>query len=247
MLKAIDIVKYFGEFGALRGASAEVRRGEVVAIIGKSGSGKSTFLRCLNHLETIDSGEITVDGETMVSMRDGVTRYADNAMLRRICLKMGMVFQGFHLFPHFSVLKNLTEAQVCVLRRKKQQAKAYAEDILAKVGLSDKRDQYPFQLSGGEKQRVAIARALAMDPEILLFDEPTSALDPGLTQEVLAVIRSLAAEKRTMVVVTHEMAFAREVADRVILMEDGRIVEEGNAKALLGERMSEKMRAFVGV
>ncbi|MCL1795415.1 MAG: amino acid ABC transporter ATP-binding protein [Clostridia bacterium] len=246
MLTASDIVKSFGDFGVLRGVSIEVLRGEVVAVIGKSGSGKSTLLRCLNHLETIDSGEIAVDGETMVSTAEGIARYAGAVTLRRICLKMGMVFQGFHLFPHFSVLRNLTEAQVCVLARKKRDAERYAEEILAKVGLSEKRDLYPFQLSGGEKQRVAIARALAMDPEILLFDEPTSALDPGLTQEVLAVIRSLAAERRTMIVVTHEMAFAREVADRVILMEDGTIVEEGSAKALLGDDMSERMRGFVG-
>lgn len=246
MLKAHDIVKSFDELGVLRGVSMEVRRGEVVAVIGKSGSGKSTLLRCLNHLETIDSGRIEIDGEMMAETIDGRARYAKPETLRRICLKMGMVFQGFHLFPHFSVLRNITEAQIHVLGRTKKEAQEVARSLLAKVGLSDKAAQYPFQLSGGEKQRVAIARALAMDPEILCFDEPTSALDPQLTQEVLSVIRALAEERRTMIVVTHEMAFAREVADRVILMSEGVVVEEGDAKELLGSERSNRMRTFFG-
>ncbi len=247
MLQAEHIVKSFGELGVLRDVSAEVTRGEVVAIIGKSGSGKSTLLRCLNHLETIDSGAILIDGETMVkSGPSGKAEYAPPETLRRICLKMGMVFQGFNLFPHFSVLRNLTEAQVHVLRRSKEEAKANALTLLGKVGLSDKVNQYPYQLSGGQQQRVAIARALALDPEILCFDEPTSALDPQLTQEVLAVIRALAAEKRTMIVVTHEMSFAREVADRVIFMADGVIVEQGPSKEILGAERSERVRAFIG-
>lgn len=246
MLKAENIVKSFGQSGVLRGVSAEVSRGEVVAIIGKSGSGKSTFLRCLNHLETIDKGRIVIDGQVMADTINGNVRYAEPKALRAMCLKMGMVFQGFHLFPHFSVLRNITEAQVCVLSRKKAQAQEYARELLAKVGLADKADSYPYQLSGGEKQRVAIARALAMDPEVLCFDEPTSALDPQLTQEVLAVIRQLSAEQRTMIVVTHEMAFAREVAERVIFMADGVIVEEGSAQALLGDDRSERMRTFMG-
>ncbi len=247
MLAAKDLVKSFGTLGVLRGVSTEIERGEVVAIIGKSGSGKSTLLRCLTHLETIDSGEITIDGETMVQTgAGGKAQYAPADTLRHICLKMGLVFQGFNLFPHFSVLRNITEAQVHVLRRGKKEAEATAMALLEKVGLADKASQYPYQLSGGQQQRVAIARALALDPEILCFDEPTSALDPLLTQEVLAVIRSLAEEKRTMLVVTHEMAFAREVADRVIFMADGVIVEEGPAREVLGAERSEKMRAFIG-
>ncbi|MDL2317461.1 amino acid ABC transporter ATP-binding protein [Eubacteriales bacterium OttesenSCG-928-A19] len=247
MLQAEHIVKSFGELGVLRDVSMQVSRGEIIAIIGQSGSGKSTLLRCLNHLELIDSGTIRIDGEIMAQTdAQGHTDYAPPETLRQICLKMGLVFQNFNLFPHFSVLRNLTEAQVHVLKRPKQQAAETAMSLLEKVGLADKAHQYPFQLSGGQQQRVAIARALALDPEILCFDEPTSALDPQLTQEVLAVIRALARERRTMIVVTHEMAFAREVADRVILMADGVIVEEGEADALLGDSRSERMRAFIG-
>jgi len=247
MLQAKRLVKSFGALGVLRDVTAEISRGEVVAIIGKSGSGKSTLLRCLTHLETIDSGEITIDGETMVRTgTDGKAVYAPPATLRRICLKTGLVFQGFNLFPHFSVIRNLTEAQVRVLKRNKKDAIDTAMRLLDRVGLLEKADQFPYQLSGGQQQRVAIARALALSPEILCFDEPTSALDPLLTQEVLAVIRSLAEEKRTMLVVTHEMAFAREVADRVIFMADGVIVEEGAACDVLGADRSEKIRAFIG-
>ena len=247
MLQANNIVKSFGTLGVLRDVSMEMVAGEVVAVIGQSGSGKSTLLRCLNHLEVIDSGEITVGGETMgQTCPDGRTQYAPPDTLRRICLKMGMVFQNFNLFPHFSVLRNITEAQMHVLQRSRSEAEAYATQLLEKVGLSDKASQYPFQLSGGQQQRVAIARALAMDPEILCFDEPTSALDPLLTQEVLSVIRSLAEEKRTMLVVTHEMAFAREVADRVIFMADGVIVEQGTAEDVLGTEKSARIQAFIG-
>jgi len=247
MLEAKHIVKSFGELRVLRDVSMAVAAGEVVAVIGQSGSGKSTLLRCLNHLETVDSGVITIDGEIMVQTgADSKARYASPETLRRICLKMGMVFQNFNLFPHFSVLRNVTEAQVHVLGRSKPEAEANAMRLLHKVGLGDKARQYPFQLSGGQQQRVAIARALALDPEILCFDEPTSALDPLLTQEVLAVIRGLAEERRTMIVVTHEMAFANDVADRVIFMADGKIVEEGAAKALLGKERSARMRAFIG-
>ena len=247
MLKAEHIVKSFGALGVLRGVSMEVTRGEVVAVIGQSGSGKSTLLRCLNHLETVDSGRIAIDGEVMAETGpDGKARYAPPETLRRICLKMGMVFQNFNLFPHFSVLRNLTEAQVHVLKRSRPGAEQNAARLLDKVGLADKADQYPYQLSGGQQQRVAIARALSLDPEILCFDEPTSALDPLLTQEVLSVIRSLAEEKRTMIVVTHEMAFARDVADRVIFMDDGVVVEEGAAKDVLGTDRSERMRVFLG-
>ena len=223
MLNAVNISKSFGGLQVLRSVSVQVNQGEVLAIIGKSGSGKSTLLRCMNNLEKVDGGTIEIDGQPMV--KEGV--YAPAKDVRRLCLKMGYVFQNFNLFPHMSVLKNLTEAQRCVLGRDKEKAESYARELLRKVGLEEKETAYPCQLSGGQQQRVAIARALAMDPEILCFDEPTSALDPLLTQEVLAVIRALSREKRTMIVVTHEMAFAREVADRVIFMEDGVVAAEG--------------------
>lgn len=223
MLEAIDLRKSFDGLGVLKGVSLSMKKGEVVAVIGRSGSGKSTLLRCLNNLETVDSGTICIDGETMVD-KNG---YAPQKRLRAICLKMGYVFQNYNLFPHFSVLRNLTEAQRCVLGRDRHKADAYARELLKKVGLSDKEAAYPCQLSGGQCQRVAIARALALDPELLCFDEPTSALDPQLTHEVLAVIKGLAAEKRTMLVVTHEMNFAREVADRVVFMEGGVVVAQG--------------------
>ena len=246
MLQAKDIKKQFGENGVLRGVSLTVSRGEVVAIIGRSGSGKSTLLRCINHLETIDSGEIRIDNQTMVSTVGGHAQYADTKALRAICLKMGMVFQDYNLFPHYSVLANLTLPQQKVLGRSAKEAKAVAMELLSKVGLAEKANEYPCNLSGGQCQRVAIARALAMDPQILCFDEPTSALDPQLTQEVLSVIRQLAAEKRTMIVVTHEMNFARDVADRVIYMENGLIVEDGPAQEVLGANRSEAIRAFAG-
>ena len=246
MLQAKDIKKQFGENGVLRGVSLTVSRGEVVAIIGRSGSGKSTLLRCLNHLETIDSGEIAIDGQVMAFTAEGKAQYADPKALRAICLKMGMVFQDYNLFPHYSVLKNLMLPQQKVLRRSAAEAKAKALALLGKVGLAEKADEYPCNLSGGQCQRVAIARALAMDPQILCFDEPTSALDPQLTQEVLSVIRQLAAEKRTMIVVTHEMNFARDVADRVIYMENGLIVEDGPAQDVLGPNRSAAIRAFAG-
>jgi len=247
MLKVDQAYKSFGELGVLRGVSMRVGQGEVDAIIGKSGSGKSTLLRCVNHLDTIDSGSILIGDEEMVTMdAHGKAVYAPPKTLRRICLKMGMVFQNFHLFPHFSVLRNITEAQIHVLKRSKKLAKENAYQLLEKVGLLEKADEYPCNLSGGQQQRVAIARALSLNPEILCFDEPTSALDPQLTQEVLAVIRTLASEKRTMIVVTHEMGFAREVADRIIFMEDGAILEEGNPDVLLGPDRSERIRAFIG-
>ena len=223
MLRAEHLVKGFDGLSVLRDITLSVNQGETVAIIGRSGSGKSTLLRCLNNLERAEGGTIEIDGQPLV--KDGV--YAPEKELRRLCLKMGYVFQNFNLFPHMSVLRNLTEAQCCVLKRNKEKARAYARALLKKVGLSDKESAYPFQLSGGQQQRVAIARALALDPEILCFGEPTSALDPELTQEVLAVIRGLAVEGRTMIVVTHEMSFAREVADRVVYMAEGVIVAEG--------------------
>ena len=247
MLQAINIRKCFGENEVLRGVTVRVSRGEVVAIIGRSGSGKSTLLRCLNHLETVDSGEIFIDGQAMVQTGpDGRAQYRRERDLRGICLKMGLVFQDYNLFPHYRVLRNLTAPQQFVLRRSRQDAAQKAMTLLEKVGLADKAGEYPCNLSGGQRQRVAIARALAMDPEILCFDEPTSALDPQLTQEVLSVIRQLAREKRTMIVVTHEMNFARDVADRVIYMENGLVLEDGPARQVLGEQRSAAIRAFAG-
>ena len=247
MLQAINIRKCFGENEVLRGVTVRVSRGEVVAIIGRSGSGKSTLLRCLNHLETVDSGEIFIDGQAMVQTGpDGRAQYRRERDLRGICLKMGLVFQDYNLFPHYTVLRNLTAPQQFVLRRSRQDAAQKAMTLLEKVGLADKAGEYPCNLSGGQCQRVAIARALAMDPEILCFDEPTSALDPQLTQEVLSVIRQLAREKRTMIVVTHEINFARDVADRVIYMENGLVLEDGPARQVLGEQRSAAIRAFAG-
>ena len=245
MLCATDIHKGFDGLGVLRGIDLNVEKGEVVALIGPSGSGKSTLLRCLNQLETVDSGTIVLDDITLCRTRGGKLTYADPATLRRITLKMGMVFQSYNLFPHMSVMQNLTDAPMRVKRLSRAQATERARELLAKVGLSDKADQYPYQLSGGQQQRVASARALCMDPEILCFDEPTSALDPELTQEVLGVMRELARERMTMLVVTHEMSFARDVADRVIFMEDGLIVEEGPPEQIF-HSSNPRTRQFVG-
>ena len=242
MLTATNVYKGFDGLGVLKGISMTVNKGEVVALIGPSGSGKSTFLRCLNQLETVDRGEIKLDDLTMCT---GDGQYSDENTLRQITLRMGMVFQQFNLFPHMSVLQNVIDAPVRVKKMPKKQAIEKAKALLEKVGLSDKADQYPFQLSGGQQQRVAIARALCMDPEILCFDEPTSALDPELTQEVLAVMRDLAREDMTMVVVTHEMGFARDVADRVVFMEGGLIVEEGPPEQLFNSD-NPRTRRFIG-
>ena len=233
--------KSYGGFEVIKDMSFAVDRGEVLAIIGPSGSGKSTLLRTITHLETASRGSISVCGEKMFA--DGV--YSDKKTLRRILLKLGLVFQEFNLFPHFSVLRNIAEAQMLVLGRSREESEARARALLEKMGLSEKASAYPCELSGGQKQRVSIARALALDPELLLFDEPTSALDPELTGEILKVIRSLAAEKMTMVIVTHEMAFARDVADRAIFMDGGRIVEEGPASELIGSPKNERTKAFL--
>ena len=247
MLQAIDVYKSFGGTPVLRGVTLRVNRGEVVAIIGRSGSGKSTLLRCLNHLETIDKGSIVIDGQAIADNdASGNARYVPDREMRGALLKMGLVFQDYNLFPHYSVLRNLTAPQRMVLRRSPQEAEQNAMLLLEKVGLADKAAEYPCNLSGGQCQRVAIARALAMSPEILCFDEPTSALDPQLTQEVLTVIRQLAQEKRTMIVVTHEMNFARDVADRVVYMDGGLIVEDGPADVVLGNARSEAIRQFAG-
>ena len=245
MLSATGIHKGFDGLGVLRGIDLNVEKGEVVALIGPSGSGKSTLLRCLNQLETVDSGTIVLDGLTLCRTLGGKLTYADPANLRLITLKMGMVFQSYNLFPHMSVMQNLTDAPMRVKRLSRAQATERARELLAKVGLSDKADQYPYQLSGGQQQRVAIARALALHPDILCFDEPTSALDPELTQEVLGVMRELASERMTMLVVTHEMSFARDVADRVVFMEDGLIVEEGPPEQVF-HSANPRTRQFVG-
>ncbi len=246
MIEAKDIYKKFDKNDVLSGISFEVNKGEVVAIIGPSGSGKSTLLRCINLLERIDSGTIKVEDEIMVSTNEsGKAIYADKKKLRKIRLKIGMVFQSFNLFPHFNVLKNIIEAPISVAGVNKEEAKKTAEALLVKMGLEDKVKAYPCQLSGGQCQRVAIARALALKPDVLFFDEPTSALDPELTIEVMKVIRKLAEEHMTMVVVTHEMAFAREVADRVIFMDNGVIVEEGSPEDIFTNSTNERTKLFI--
>ncbi len=246
ILTAHDIHKSFGGEEVLKGISVEVEKGGVLAVIGPSGSGKSTLLRCITQLETVDRGDIAICGETLVRTgKDGKAVYSDRAVCNRIALHVGLVFQNFNLFPHFSVLRNITEAPEHVLGRTKEQAEASAMKLLKKMDLSDKADAYPCRLSGGQQQRVAIARALAMNPDVLFFDEPTSALDPELTGEILKVIRGLAAERMTMVVVTHEMAFARDVADRVVFMADGVIVEQGPPEQVFGNTQSERTKAFL--
>jgi polar amino acid transport system ATP-binding protein len=241
VIKVEGIKKTFGTLPVLKDISFSVEQGEVVAVIGPSGSGKSTLLRCVTHLELIDAGSISISDSVMV--KGGVYAHAD--VLRSVCLKVGLVFQNFNLFPHLSVLRNITEAQVRVLRRKPVEANARAMSLLEKMGLVDKAASYPCQLSGGQQQRVSIARALALDPQVLFFDEPTSALDPELTGEILKVIRKLAEEKMTMVIVTHEMAFARDVADKALFMDDGRFVEEGAAAELINNPQHERTRAFL--
>ncbi len=240
-----DIRKSFGALEVLKGISFNVCKGEVLGIIGPSGSGKSTLLRCVTQLEHISSGTIRVCGDVMVRSEGGAAVYADRRTLRHIGLKVGLVFQNFNLFPHFSVLRNITEAQVRVLKVPREQARAAAVSLLEKMGLADKADAYPFQLSGGQQQRVSIARALALRPEVLFFDEPTSALDPELTGEILKVIRTLAEEKMTMAVVTHEMNFARDLADRIIFMDQGVIVEQGSADKVINNPENERTKAFL--
>jgi polar amino acid transport system ATP-binding protein len=241
IIKVSSLSKSFGSVDVLKDISFTVNQGEVVVVIGPSGAGKSTLLRCITHLELVDSGSITLTGMDMV--KDGV--YAQAEHLREICLKVGLVFQNFNLFPHFSVMRNITEAQVHVLKRSKAEAENRALALLAKMGLSDKAKSYPCELSGGQQQRVSIARALALDPQVLFFDEPTSALDPELTSDILRAIRALAEEKMTMVIVTHEIPFAREVADRLLFMDGGVFVEEGSAAEVIDNPKQERTRAFL--
>ncbi|EER62219.1 ABC transporter related protein [Acidovorax delafieldii 2AN] len=246
MIEARGVHKAFGSTQVLRGVSLQVARGEVVAIIGPSGSGKSTFLRCLNHLETIDRGHVAIEGETLATTdAQGRCTYVPDTEVRRICAKTGMVFQHFNLFPHLTVLENLIEAPLVVRGLARDVAVARAEALLAKVGLSAKRDNYPSRLSGGQKQRVAIARALCMEPDIMLFDEPTSALDPELTGEVLRTMRELAEEHMTMLVVTHEMGFAREVANTVAFMDQGELVAARPAAEFFADPGHERARVFL--
>ncbi|WP_028608422.1 amino acid ABC transporter ATP-binding protein [Paenibacillus harenae] len=236
MIKVTDLTKTFGKNQVLKGISTTVERGEVVALIGPSGSGKSTFLRCLNLLETPTSGAITIDGTAITDPKTDIARVRQ---------RIGMVFQHFHLFPHMTVLDNITFAPTQVKGMPLEEARAKAKELLARVGLSDKADSYPSRLSGGQKQRVAIARSLAMEPDIMLFDEPTSALDPEMVKEVLNVIRSLADSGMTMLIVTHEMKFAREAADTIYFMDDGKLVERTKPEQFFDKPQSERAARFL--
>lgn len=241
MIEVNRLQKAFGSEAVLKDVSFSVEKGETVAVIGYSGAGKSTMLRCLIDLEKADGGDILIEGEALV--KDG--RYPDEKQARRICRKMGMVFQSFNLFPHLTVMGNLIGAPVTVNKEEKQSVMARAKEKLELVGLADKAAAYPGELSGGQKQRVAIARALMMEPDMLLFDEPTSSLDPQLTAEVLAVIKQLAEKKMTMIIVTHEMGFAREVADKVVFMGEGHVIEQGPPKELFTNPKDQRVRDFI--
>ena len=246
MVKAEAVHKRFGRLEVLRGISLEVSTGTVVCILGPSGSGKSTFLRCINHLEKIDSGRLWVDGQLVGYRQSGDRLYELHD--REICRQrseIGMVFQSFNLFGHMTALENVVEAPVHVKRVARSAARAKGEELLTRVGLADKFDSYPSQLSGGQQQRVAIARALAMNPKLMLFDEPTSALDPELVGDVLDVMRSLATDGMTMIVVTHEIGFAREVADTVVFMDAGVVVESGPPRDVLLKPQHERTKAFL--
>ena len=240
-----DIHKAYGLVTALDGATLRVKPGEHVAIIGSSGSGKSTLLRCINHLEVIDSGTITINGTTLAETVDGRVRYRPEAEIRRLILQTAMVFQHFNLFGHLTCLDNITIAPIEIKKENPAEVRERAFELLRQVGLEKKAEAFPSQLSGGQKQRIAIARALAMRPSVLLFDEPTSALDPEITGEVLRVIRDLAAGGYTMVLVTHEMGFAREVANRIVFMDNGRVVEEGTPARIFDAPEGERLRLFL--
>ena len=237
MVKVKDVHKYFGHLHVLKGLNLEVARGEVVVIIGPSGSGKSTLLRCLNYLEPVQSGEIWIDGIRLDHHKTNI---------RQVRAEVGIVFQAFNLFPHLTAMRNVMLAPLVVRKRREDEVRREAVTLMTKVGLQDKIDAYPAQLSGGQQQRVAIARALAMQPKLMLFDEVTSALDPELVREVLDVMKQLARDGMTMMVVTHEMSFAREVADRVIFMDEGRIVEEGTAADVFDRPRSQRTQEFLG-
>lgn len=245
LLEMTNIRKSFGNEEVIKNISLKVEQGEVLVIIGPSGSGKSTMIRCAATLEAIDAGKIQYEEDVLADTENGNVVYAAGDDLEKIKRKFGMVFQDFNLFPHLSVLENITLAPVHVLKKTKEQALQEANLLLRKMGLEEKGDAFPYQLSGGQKQRASIARALAMDPKVLFFDEPTSALDPQLTKDVLKVIQDLAKEDRTMVIVTHEMDFAREVADWVIFMDQGFIVEEGTPEEVLLNPKEDRTRLFL--
>ena len=244
-LEMNHVKKSFDDLEVLKDISFQVNQGEVVSIIGPSGSGKSTLLRCATLLETMDCGDLSFIGESAATIVNGKTVYAKNAKLNEIKSVFGLVFQNFNLFPHFSVLKNITDAPIRVQKRKKEEVYAQARTLLKQMGLADRENAYPFQLSGGQQQRVSIARALCMNPKILFFDEPTSALDPELTSEILKVIKDLAAEHITMVIVTHEMTFARDISDHIIFMDKGLIAVEGSPKEVF-ESEHARMKEFLG-
>ena len=241
IIKVEHLKKSFGQLGVLKDISFSLHQGEVLGIIGPSGSGKSTLLRCICQLETVTGGTINISGRNLVE--NGI--YTDKNTQRAIGLDIGLVFQNFNLFPHFSVLRNITEAQCIVLGKSKEESETVAMELLKKMGLESKAGSYPCELSGGQQQRVSIARALALKPQVLFFDEPTSALDPELTGEILAVIRELAAEKMTMVIVTHEMSFARDTSDHLIFMDGGVIVEQGNPVELINNPREERTIQFL--
>ena len=245
ILEINHLKKQFGDTVVLHDISMSVEAGEVVAIIGPSGSGKSTLLRCATMLETMDGGELIYEGIKAVSDNGSGCSYADALTMRDIKKKFGLVFQNFNLFPHYSVLQNVMEAPIVVQKRDRAEVEKEARVLLEKMGLTERADAYPCQLSGGQQQRVSIARALAMKPDMLFFDEPTSALDPELTGEILKVIKQLAAEKMTMVIVTHEIGFARNVADRVVFMADGYVIEEGKPEDVIDNCQSERLKAFL--
>lgn len=275
VLQVRNVSKKFGDLEVLKDISFDVNKGEVVAIIGPSGSGKSTLLRCINQLETVTDGKISVCGMELISSykqieqkvkerviinndsgrkkykkvakieKIKIPQYATKDVLRQIRLKIGLVFQNFNLFPHYSVIKNISVPQIKVLKKSREEADKKSLQLLLKMGLESKANAYPCELSGGQQQRVSIARALAINPEILFFDEPTSALDPELTGEILKVIKELAAEKMTMVIVTHEMEFAKDVADKIIFMDNGIIIEEGSSEEVFSNTRSDRTKAFL--
>jgi ABC-type histidine transport system ATPase subunit len=244
-IRVVDLHKRFGTLDVLRGVSFDVRRGDVVCMIGASGSGKSTLLRCINRLETPSSGEVFIDGEPMGHRGQGDAKARSLAEINMMRRDLGMVFQQFNLWPHMTVLGNVIEAPIRVRGMTRKQATALGEECLARVHLEEKSSEYPARLSGGQQQRVAIARALAMRPKAMLFDEPTSSLDPELTDEVLVVMRELAADGTTMIVVTHEMSFAREASDRVLFLHNGLIEEEGPPAQVFGSPKSDRCRQFL--
>lgn len=245
ILEMKDIVKQFATCLALDKVNFSMKKGETVAIIGASGSGKSTLLRCINCLERITSGSITLNGEPFVSSEQGMAKYLSDSKLRNICAETGMVFQHFNLFPHMTCMENICYAPMKVKKKNRKEAEDTAKRLLDLVGLGYKADAYPAQLSGGQKQRIAIARGLAMEPQIMLFDEPTSALDPEITGEVLNVMRKLSEDHVTMIIVTHEMNFAKEVADRIIYMDKGTIVEEGTAEDIFQNPQTDRLKGFL--